>query len=177
MKKYINIIIFLIIFIVFTILMKPSTDVLNSSANNIVDFELLWNYNNYQTVMSSWSAQEIYAAKANTFFDFGWLIGYGGLIFSLNYLLMQKVQNKQKTIISSAVFAAIFAVSLDIIENIFLLNMLYETSMVFHFLPFIVSIVASLKFMFVFYGILVFLICLIIFLFTKHKTQNKISEQ
>lgn len=174
--KYIMVGVFFIIFVLFTILMKPSADILNSSVYNIVDYEFLWTFDKYQTVMSTWSDVEISAAKMNTFLDFGWLIGYGGLIFSLNLLLSKKYGAIGKKVLISAAIAGVVAVSLDIIENILLLNMLYGTAItVFKGLPLIVSITALLKFIFVGYGIAVFVVMLImrLIILSKRKANKE----
>lgn len=174
--KYIKISIFFVIFITFTFLMKASGDILNASLYNIVDFELLWSYEKYQTVMAYWSTTEIQAAKTNTFLDFGWLIGYGGLIYTLNSLLAEKLNGKTKRLVSFAAIGGIVALSLDIVENVFLLNMLYETNIVFKGLPLLVSIIASLKFLFVIAAILIFIIGLVVLLIRYYKNKKRPSK-
>lgn len=174
-KEYIILIVCLIIFIVFTILMAPSNSILNASTYNIVDFEFLWNNNKYEHVMASWNSVELAAAKENTFFDFGWLIGYGGIIYALNKLLSKKMDGTLGKAINFGAISGIVALSLDIIENISILNMLSRSSMVFPFTPFFVSIIALFKFLFIFYAIIIFLIGIIFLLIQFYKKkQNKL---
>jgi hypothetical protein len=174
--KYIKVAIFFVIFIIFTFLMKSTSDILNANLYNIVDYEMLWSYEKYQTVMTYWSTTEIQAAKTNTFLDFGWLVGYGGLIYTLNSLLAEKLNGKTKKLVHLAAIGGILALSLDIVENVFLLNMLYKTNMVFKGLPLIVSIIASLKFLFVIASIFIFVIGLVVFIIKCIKTKKQISK-
>ena len=176
-SKIINKLIFVFvgIFVLFTILMKASTDVLNNSVYNIVNFEFLWTYDKYQLVLDSWSNTVIKAAITNTWLDFGWLIGYGGLIFTLNLKLSNKIQNNFKKLVMFASVAGVIAVVFDIFENIILLNLLYQTDVVFNSLPLIVSIIASIKFAFVFIGIIIFLIGLLVVAINHFKAKKYIN--
>lgn len=171
---YTSLLIFLSIFIVFTVLMKPSFYILNESAYNIVHFEFMWNYETYQMIMNSWSDNEISAAITNTFYDFGWLVGYGGLVFIFNYLLAQKFLKKTKMLLYFAAYSGVVASIFDAFENIILLNLLKETQLVFGALPFMVSIIALIKFLFIGSGISIFIFMLIIFIIKKIKPKSKI---
>lgn len=165
--------VFLGIFAVFTILMKASGDILNAAVYNIVDYEFLWNYDKYLLVMSAWSNTEINAAIVNTWLDFGWLTGYGGLIFTLNLKLSEKLQGRPKKLAVFAAWSGLVAVTFDILENICLLNMLYQTNLMFKGLPLIVSLIATVKFLFVFIGILTFF-ALLLFKVVKYiKSRRK----
>ncbi len=171
-KKYIEYIILfscLAIFIVFTILMLPSNKILNTSTYNIVDFEFLWTNSKYEKIMSVWTPLETNAAKQNTLFDFGWLIGYGGIIFGLNKLLSKRFVGKLHKAVLFGAIAGIIALSLDIIENILILSLLYRLPIVFLFTPFFLSIVALLKFLFIFYAIIIFLVGIIYYIIQKIK--------
>ena len=160
-----------IIFIIFSLLMKSSSDILNASVYNILHYEFLFSFNRYQMIMNAWSIEEINAAIINTWLDFGWLVGYGGLVITLNTLLSEFVENTRKKLIQFAALSGFFAMVFDIFENILLLNLLYETRFVFSYMPLIVSIIATIKFMFVGYGIAAFFAVLIekIIKITKRK--------
>ncbi len=172
MKKYLNIIIFFAIFVVFSILMMPSTQVLNASVFNIVDLEFLWNYENYQELLSTWSINEIEAARVNTLLDFGWLIGYGGLAYSLNKALARKQKGSRKKLLQWASYAAVIAVVCDMLENAMLLNLLSQSALVFKGLPLFVSLIASLKFAFIGFSVIIFIIMVVILIIKKYNCKT-----
>jgi hypothetical protein len=131
----------------------------------------MFNNANYIKIMQGCSDAEINAAKVNTWLDFGWLIGYGGILFFLNIIFIDKnfINNKY---LKSVAFAGLIAAILDTVEDIILLILLYNYPVKLESLPFIVSLIASIKFILVIYSILATILNLIVFIIKKKKLKS-----
>jgi hypothetical protein len=145
------------IFIIFTILMAPASQILQTSRYDIVVFEFSWTVSGAQTILSDWGPTLQFVAIRLNWLDYGWMIGYGGLMWALNIALARKLRGRLQLIGCWMGAFGIVAASLDAIENLMLLVMLYSRSFP-ALIPFVGSLCALVKFILVGCAIFWFLV-------------------
>jgi hypothetical protein len=146
------------IFFVFSILMAAART-FPVPGYDIVDLEFAWNGTQANLIMQTWGAivvaQELYV----TYLDFGYLVGYGAMAFSLLALGTYIVQSNDKLVQAGGffmVFSLISPVS-DVIENMNLIPMMAGFPAVpMDVLALVASFFATVKFGVLFLSIGVF---------------------
>ncbi|KKK41917.1 MAG: hypothetical protein Lokiarch_39130 [Candidatus Lokiarchaeum sp. GC14_75] len=135
----------------------------------VLDFEFAWTANKGDKIFSIWGSNGLKIQTIAVYWDFLFIIGYVLLAFSLITFTLRRSENKIQAIGIFITITPFLTGILDLIENLFLLAMLSSPHFVLNPFAFFASISATLKFGFLFIGILYFLVGLIVLLFKKFK--------
>jgi hypothetical protein len=138
----------------------------------ILDFEFAWIPEQILVIFAAWGSSGIAINVLGVWWDFLYIIGYGFFIFGAILLVTRQLEGRFQMIGLWMSLTPLVAGIFDVVENINLLIMLYNTSAFPAFVPFIASLTATIKFTLLIIGILYFFIALIglaIKLFIKKK--------
>lgn len=128
----------------------------------ILDFEFAWTVEQVELIFTAWGSAGITLQDSGVYWDFIYIIGYVSFAFGGILLVTRKVSGNFQKIGLYVSFIAIFSGIFDIIENIFLLIMLQNSSNIPAFAPPIATIMAAIKFSCLAIALLYFVIGLII---------------
>ena len=129
---------------------------------NILDYEFAWTPEKVIIIFATWGTNGMNLQAAGVYWDFLYIIGYGSFAFSGVLLVARQLSGKWKIYGLYVSFIAILAGLFDVIENIFLLVMLYESSSIISILPVIVGIMATMKFSALLIALLYFVVGLVV---------------
>ncbi|MFX1312336.1 MAG: hypothetical protein ACFFHD_06955 [Promethearchaeota archaeon] len=160
---------FLIVIIIEILIFLP----IETPTYGILDFEFAWTPKKVETIFMAWGNEGMNNQKLAIYWDFLFIIGYAPLAFFLIVFILRRSSDKVQKIGLYMSITAIFTGTFDIIENINLLQMLNNSSSVTSINALTASLFASLKFGFLFAGIIYFIIALILFLINKIKKRNE----
>ncbi len=140
----------LIFFIVFFLLMRVVTaPVAEDSSYDIFDLEFAWDSETTDQILADWGQDNVDKMILGTLLDFGFLLAYGALLADLSLLVARSydIQEKGRTIGLRFVILSFAAAGFDVIENNFLLQILYSYPNSYpDFAPFLASVCAVVKF-------------------------------
>ncbi|TFG20251.1 MAG: hypothetical protein EU533_06200 [Promethearchaeota archaeon] len=113
---------------------------------NILDYEFAWTPEQVIIIFATWGTNGMILQAAGVYWDFLYIIGYGSFAFSGVLLLAKQLSGKWQMLGLYVSFIAILAGLFDVIENIFLLVMLYDPNSVIFVVPTIAGVMATMKF-------------------------------
>lgn len=113
---------------------------------NILDYEFAWTPEQVIIIFATWGTNGMILQAAGIYWDFLYIMGYGSFAFSGVLLVARKLSRTWQILGLYVTFIAILAGLFDIIENIFLLVMLFEPSSIISAVPAIAGIMATMKF-------------------------------
>lgn len=162
---FVSIISFLIVILIEIFVFIPiEADV---STYGILDFEFAWTSARVETIISVWGDTDINNQSIAIYWDFLFIVGYVSLAFALIVLALRRSKSKLQTIGIYIAITPFLTGIFDVIENVNLLKMLRTPTSVSNFNAYIASLSATLKFSFLFIGIIYVIIALISFLIRK----------
>jgi uncharacterized integral membrane protein len=139
------------------------------STYGILDYEFAWTSGRAETILSVWGTDGINSQVTAIYWDFFFIVGYVSLAFGLIVMALRKSESKIQTIGTYISLTPFLTGFLDVIENIFLLLMTGTPTSVSEAHPVIASLSATLKFGFLFIGIIYFIIAVIFIFINKIK--------
>ncbi len=134
---------------------------LPSSTYGILHYEFAWTVEKVELIFSTWGATIMGAQTKGIWWDFPYIIGYSLFISGLIWLVARLNTGKIQNIGLFLTLTPFLAGFLDVIENIFLLIMLYNPGSVNQLYPRIAAVAAGIKFGLLVVGIVFFLFALI----------------
>ncbi|TFG11131.1 MAG: hypothetical protein EU535_07655 [Promethearchaeota archaeon] len=142
------------------------------STYGILHYEFAWSVEKVELIFSTWGAEIMGAQTRGIWWDFPYIIGYSlfisGLIWLVARLNTGKMQNIGLFLLSTPFLAGF----LDVIENIFLLIMLYDPGSIIQLYPRIAAVAAGIKFGLLIVGIFFFLFALVYGIIAKLRTRK-----
>jgi uncharacterized integral membrane protein len=135
----------------------------------ILDYEFAWTPSRAKTILSIWGNDGINSQVTAIYWDFFFIVGYVSLAFGLIVITLRKSESKIQTIGTYISLTPFLTGFLDVAENIFLLLMSNNPTSVPDSYPLLASLSATLKFGFLFIGILYFVMAVIFILINKIK--------
>lgn len=139
------------------------------SRYGILDYEFAWTTSQVEIIFSVWGASGIDNQITAIYWDFLFIIGYVSLAFGLIVIALRKSDGKIQNIGTFITMTPFLTGFLDIIENGFLLKMTNIPTSVSDPFPLVASLSATLKFGFLFVGIIYFVIAIISIVINKIK--------
>ena len=139
------------------------------SGYSILDYEFAWTTSRVETIFSVWGASGIDNQVTAIYWDFLFIAGYASLAFGLIVIALRKSEGNIQNIGTYITITPFLAGFLDIIENIFLILMANAPTSVSDPFPLVASLSATLKFGFLFIGIIYFVIAIISIVINKIK--------
>jgi hypothetical protein len=138
-------------FLVFYILMQMASQPLrDDSPYDTIDLEFAWDSDRMDTILEDWGDELIDHEIQVTYLDFGFLAAYGTLLAGLSLLVARSVKRERLGGIGLwAVIVSYASAVFDTMENILILMVLYSPDSYPTWIPFLISICASVKFTFV----------------------------
>ena len=116
------------------------------SGYNILDYEFAWTPEQVIIIFATWGTNGMILQATGIYWDFLYIIGYGTFAFSGVLLVARQLSGKWQIFGLYVTFIGILAGLFDVIENIFLLVMLYEPSSIISVVPALAGIMATIKF-------------------------------
>ena len=139
----------LIGFIALTILFQFDEATLQAgSGYGIMDFELAFTQATASTILTAWGASLQAIVLRGTYVDFGYIVFYGLLLFSVTPLISRTLKGRWQNIGLIFAFVPLIAGAFDVIENINLIIMLNNPLSFAATIPMIASLCATIKFTF-----------------------------
>ena len=135
----------------------------------ILDFEFAWTVEQAEIIFTSWGSTGMAIQDSGVYWDFLYIIGYVSFAFGGILLVIRKVSGNFQKIGLYVSFIAVLSGLFDVIENIFLLIMLQNSSSIPVFAPPIAAIMATIKFSCLAIALLYFVIGLIMVLILSIK--------
>lgn len=130
----------------------------------ILDFEFAWTANQITTIFIAWGSNGMGLHATGIYWDFLYILGYGGLIAGLILLLSRFLTGKIQKVGLFMTLAPVLAGVFDFIENLLLLTMLNNPTSFASGIPLLAGIMASIKFGLLLLGIGYFLLGLVVWL-------------
>ncbi|MFX1426426.1 MAG: hypothetical protein ACFFBE_08230 [Promethearchaeota archaeon] len=141
----------------------------NVSTYGILDYEFAWTSSRVETILSVWGSEWIDNQITAIYWDFLFIIGYVSLAFGLIVIAFRKSEGKVQAIGTFITLTPFLTGIFDVIENIFLISMTNTPTSVTEPYPLIASLSATIKFGFLFIGIIYFVIAILLILINKIK--------
>ena len=135
----------------------------------ILHYEFAWTVEKVELIFSTWGSIIMGAQAKGIWWDFPYIIGYSLFISGCIWLVARLNTGKIQNIGLYLTLTPFLAGFLDVIENIFLLIMLYKPGSIVQLYPRVAAIAAGLKFGLLLVGILFFLFALIVGIINKIK--------
>jgi len=139
------------------------------SGYGILDYEFAWTSRQVEKIFISWGDDGINNQITAIYWDFLFIVGYASLAFGLIVIALRKSEGKIQNIGTFITITPFLTGFLDIIENIFLILMAKAPTSVSDPFPLVASLSATLKFGFLFIGIIYFVIAIISIVINKIK--------
>lgn len=139
------------------------------STYGILDYEFAWTSGRAETILSVWGSEGINNQVIAIYWDFLFIIGYVSLTFGLITIAFRKSEGKIQTIGAFMTITPFLTGIFDVIENIFLILMTETPTAVSESHPLIASLSATIKFGFLFIGIIYFIVTILFILINKFK--------
>lgn len=139
------------------------------SGYGILDYEFAWTSSQVEKIFISWGDDGINNQITAIYWDFLFIVGYASLAFGLIVIALRKSEGKIQNIGTFITITPFLTGFLDIIENIFLILMAKAPTSVSDPFPLVASLSATLKFGFLFIGIIYFVIAIISIVINKIK--------
>jgi len=128
----------------------------------ILDFEFAWIPETIQTIFTVWGTEGMNLQTLGVYWDLLYIIGYSLFIFGSIVLVSRRLTRKLENVGLILSLTPLIAGLFDLIENINLLIMLNNPNTFPSFIPLVTSISATIKFGFLFIGIIFFFLALVI---------------
>lgn len=141
----------------------------SGSIYGILDFEFAWTKERILFIFADWGVDGIALQVNGVYWDLLYIIGYSVPMFALILLFTRKVSGKIADIGLYISLTPFVAGIFDLVENINLLIMLYNSPNFAPFVPLIASIAALIKFSLLLVGIAFFLVVLVLTLIKRFK--------
>ncbi|MFW9998884.1 MAG: hypothetical protein ACFE9Q_02220 [Candidatus Hodarchaeota archaeon] len=139
----------------------------------ILDYEFAWTPEKVGIIFSVWGADGINRQISAIYWDFLYIIGYVSLALGLIFLVLRRSEGKIRTLGLYFTLTPFLTGIFDIIENINLLIMLSTPISISTINPFIASLSALIKFIFLFSAIAYFIIAIIILVINRVRKHEK----
>jgi hypothetical protein len=139
------------------------------STYGILDYEFAWTVSRAESILSVWGSNGINNQVVAIYWDFLFIIGYVSLAFGLIVIAYRKSANKIQKMGSVMTLTPFLTGIFDVVENIYLLLMTNSPTSIPDSHPLIASLCATLKFGFLFIGIIYFIIAIISITINKIK--------
>ena len=139
------------------------------STYGILDYEFAWTSSRAETILSVWGSEGIDNQVTAIYWDFLFIIGYVSLAFGLIVIAFRKSERKIQSIGTLITITPFLTGIFDVTENIFLISMTNTPTSVSELHPLITSLSATIKFGFLFIGIIYFVITSLIIIINKIK--------
>ncbi len=170
----ITIIAFLSFLLIQVIVMGPIESELKSSTGyGVLEFEFAWVPEVINNIFAAWGSEGIAKEIFATYIDFLYLLGYSIFGFGLVLIPIRWAEGKLQEIGLFMSLTPLIAGVFDVIENIHLLIMLGNSSLIQPFIPFVASLSAVIKFGFLFVGIIFLVIALLLMLISRLKKKTE----
>jgi hypothetical protein len=135
----------------------------------ILDYEFAWTSNQVEIILTAWGSSGIDKQVAAIYWDFLFIIGYVSLAFGLIVIAFRKSEGRIQRIGTYITTVPFITGLLDVIENVFLILMANTSTSVSDPFPLTASLSATLKFGFLFIGIIYFVLAIISIMINKIK--------
>ncbi|MFW9942258.1 MAG: hypothetical protein ACFFFT_14565 [Candidatus Thorarchaeota archaeon] len=133
----------------------------------ILDYEFAWTSYQVEIIFNIWGSSGIDEQVIAIYWDFLFIVGYVSLAFGLIVIAFRKSEGKLQKIGTIITITPFLTGFLDMIENLFLILMANTPTSVSDPFPLIASLSATLKFGFLFIGIIYFVITIISIVINK----------
>ena len=139
------------------------------STYGILDYEFAWTSSRAETILSVWGSEGIDFQVSAIYWDFLFIVGYVSLAFGLIVIAFRKSEGKIQSIGTFMTLTPFLTGIFDVIENLFLISIANTPTSVTEPHPLIASLSATIKFGFLFVGIIYFIIALLLIIINKIK--------
>ncbi|MBY9003167.1 MAG: hypothetical protein KGD73_04285 [Candidatus Lokiarchaeota archaeon] len=116
------------------------------TTHGILDFEFAWTVEQIELIFTTWGSTGMAMQESGVIWDFIYIIGYVSFAFGGILFVTRKVSGNFQKVGLYVSFIAVLSGLFDVIENIFLLIMLQNSSAIPTFAPPIAGIMATIKF-------------------------------
>ena len=141
----------------------------SGSIYGILNFEFAWTQDRILFIFVDWGVDGIALQVNGVYWDFLYIIGYSVPMFALILLFTRKLSGKIVDIGLYISLTPFVAGIFDLVENINLLIMLYNSPIFASFVPLVASISALIKFSLLLVGAIFFLVVLALTLIKRFK--------
>ncbi|MBY9009191.1 MAG: hypothetical protein KGD74_04940 [Candidatus Lokiarchaeota archaeon] len=141
----------------------------SGSIYGILNFEFAWTQDRILFIFADWGVDGIALQVNGVYWDFLYIIGYSVPMFALILLFTRKLSGKIVDIGLYISLTPFVAGIFDLVENINLLIMLYNSPIFASFVPLVASISALIKFSLLLVGAIFFLVVLALTLIKRFK--------
>ena len=135
----------------------------------VLEFEFAWTPEGINAIFTAWGADGKAKEAFVTYLDFPYLICYALFISGLIILVARSLEGKVQTIGLYMALTPIIAAIFDVVENINLLLMLTDESYIIMGSSLMASLFATIKFAFLYIGIIFFFVALVVVLIQRRK--------